>query len=220
MHTTMSTHTTCTHITTTTAKTTTPVPDEEKGVRPSSYVIMGVCGCGKTTVGKALAAQLGIEFVDADDHHPEENKNKMKAGLPLDDHDRQPWLETLSRILGNSDKPVALACSALKEKYRQTLLGGGVELDEETNKRNPSRIRFVFLSASQSAIEQRLANRKGHFFNPSLVTSQFEALEPPSPSEGILTVDATLTPDDIVSLVLSSTCPSPISSTDTTVTNK
>lgn len=128
-----------------------------------AIVVMGVAGCGKSTVGKALADALHLPFHDADEYHPESNIEKMKNGLPLTDADRWPWLETLSELL---HAPVVLACSALRASYREILSRRG----------DP---RFVFLQISPETATQRLRARAGHFMPSSLIESQFATLEAP-----------------------------------------
>lgn len=134
-------------------------------------VVMGVAGSGKTTVGRRLAAELGWEFYDADDFHPPANVEKMKAGLPLDDEDRRPWLAALARLVRGvlaRGAGAVLACSALKGRYREQLL-----IDE--------RVRLVYLRAGEPLIRARLAAREGHFMKAELLDSQFAALEEPPP---------------------------------------
>jgi carbohydrate kinase (thermoresistant glucokinase family) len=128
-------------------------------------VVMGVTGCGKTTVGAALAEALGIEFIDSDDLHPESNKKKMSSGIPLTDSDREPWLQEVSKTLQKHES-VVVACSALKKSYRSTILAGA-----PTTK-------FVHLSGSQELIFARLSERSHHFMPIGLLDSQFEILEP------------------------------------------
>ena len=131
---------------------------------------MGVSGSGKTTVGKALASALEIPFYDADDFHLHGNIVKMNQGIPLGDLDRKSWLETLSKNLAQWEAAAGavLACSALKETYR-TVLQSGVEND----------VTWVYLYGRSKLIEERMAGRKGHYFKPDLVDSQFADLEPP-----------------------------------------
>lgn len=136
-------------------------------------VVMGVAGSGKTRIGTMLAGQLGWPFLDADDFHPPANIAKMAAGIPLDDADRIPWLEAIHAKLTKIENAV-LACSALKERYRQRL-GAGLD------------VRFVYLRATRELIAARLRERRGHFFAPELIESQFEALEEPGDA---LVVDA------------------------------
>jgi gluconokinase len=148
-------------------------------------VLMGVSGSGKTTVGRELARQLGWGFEDADDYHPEANKAKMHAGIPLDDADRWPWLEALRRVIDEaraSGRDLVLACSALKHEYQHYLQHGATD------------VRYVYLEGSPGLIASRLAGRRGHFMDPSLLTSQFEALEPP---EHALRVDVSPAPGEI-----------------------
>ena len=134
------------------------------------YIILGVSGVGKTTIGKALAKQLHIPFYDADDFHPTSNVEKMKNGVPLNDEDRWPWLKELAQyiIKWNRCEGAVLACSALKEEYRKTL-----EVIDE------NKLTFIFLNTDFSVILKRLKNRTDHFMGAEMLTSQFEALEIP-----------------------------------------
>jgi len=131
---------------------------------------MGVSGSGKTTVGKALASALGIPFYDADDFHPQDNIVKMDQGIPLQDLDRESWLETLSKNLTQWEAATGavLACSALKEMYR-TALYSGVNND----------MTWVYLYGRSELIKERMAGRRGHYFKPELLDSQLADLEPP-----------------------------------------
>jgi gluconokinase len=139
-------------------------------------VLMGVCGCGKSTVGEALARAIGCRFLDADDFHPQPNVDKMARGVPLTDEDRWPWLDILAdelrRILASGEHAV-LACSALKEAYRQRLKRAGD-------------VRIVYLKGDQATIAGRLAARQHAYMPPTLLPSQFAALEEP---EDALVVD-------------------------------
>lgn len=126
---------------------------------------MGVTGCGKSTVGRLLAQNLGIPFFDADDFHPANNIEKMSQGIPLTDEDRLPWLETLRNLLHTENAGCVLACSALKQKYRDIL--------------QSSETKFVYLKADKSLIINRLRARKDHYMPSSLIDSQFKALEEP-----------------------------------------
>ncbi len=142
-------------------------------------VLMGVSGSGKTTVGKALAADLGWAFVEADEFHSPANVEKMRAGTPLTDDDRRPWLRDLRGRIDEAcrrDEDAVLACSALKAEYREYLERGC-----------PTDVRYVYLRASEDLIRRRLEDREGHFMNPALLESQFEILEPP---EDAVRVDA------------------------------
>lgn len=145
-------------------------------------VVMGVAGAGKSTLGAALAAQLGWRFMDADDHHPPQNVAKMAAGVPLEDEDRWPWLDVLNGKLQEADATghsLVLACSALKESYRRRLLAGV----------GPSRI--VHLHGSFALIASRLAARRHRYMPASLLESQFAALEPPA---GAIAIDVAAEP--------------------------
>ena len=136
-------------------------------------VVMGVSGAGKTTIGQALARKLGWRFIDADEHHPSANVAKMAAGEPLDDEDRWPWLERLNCLL-RSEQHAILACSALKERYRQRL-AEGIE-----------RVEWVYLKGEPELIRSRLEDRRHRYMPASLLDSQFAALEPPGAA---ITVD-------------------------------
>jgi len=127
---------------------------------------MGVSGVGKTTIGEALAREMGWRFLDADDFHPPQNVAKMAAGQPLDDEDRSPWLEKLNSIL-KSEENAVLACSALRERYRRRLTDG-IE-----------RFEIVYLHGSFELIHSRIAERRHRYMPAALLHSQFEALEPP-----------------------------------------
>ncbi len=134
-------------------------------------VVMGVSGCGKTLIGKALADRLGFAFVEGDDHHSDRNKEKMGHGIPLDDDDRQGWLLRLRDLIGESGGPMVLSCSALKRSYRSLLTSGEHDLI------------FVHLHGSMELIEKRIRSREGHFFDPDLLASQFDTLEILEPQE-------------------------------------
>jgi gluconokinase len=135
-------------------------------------VLMGVSGSGKSSVGKVLAEQLGWAFVEADDYHPPGNVEKLRRGEPLTDADRRPWLDALRRRIDDAcsnGENVVLACSALKHAYRDYL-----ERDD------PPCVHYVWLDGPPELIRKRLAERKGHFMNPALLSSQFQTLEPPA----------------------------------------
>jgi gluconokinase len=147
-------------------------------------VLMGVSGVGKTTVGVLLARRLACAFLDADDFHPPENVAKMRRGVPLDDRDREPWLAALrsaieTRLLRGES--AVLACSALKQAYRDRL-------------QVSPQVHVVYLRGDADLIRARIQARRGHYFDPALLASQFAALEEPA---GVLTVDVTGTPDEI-----------------------
>jgi carbohydrate kinase (thermoresistant glucokinase family) len=131
-------------------------------------VVMGVSGCGKSSVGIALAEALGARFIDGDDLHPSANKAKMSAGIPLDDSDRWPWLDLVSQALVPG---TVVACSALKRVYRERIVAGA-----------PNTF-FVHLDGSREILEQRLGARAGHFMPATLLDSQLAILEPLGPDE-------------------------------------
>jgi gluconokinase len=139
-------------------------------------VIMGVSGCGKSTVGAALSGALGIGYRDGDDLHPPANVEKMRAGQPLTDDDRWPWLDRVAAVLRDA-APVIAGCSALRRAYRDHLRAGA-----------GGPITFLYLTGSRDLIAARMAARTGHYMPPSLLGSQFAALEPPGMDEA-LTID-------------------------------
>ncbi|MCH4823079.1 gluconokinase, GntK/IdnK-type [Gramella lutea] len=134
------------------------------------YVLIGVSGVGKTTLGRLLAEKLSLAFHDADDFHSEANNEKLKAGIPLNDKDRESWLTSLSRSIEkwSESSGAVLACSALKEKHR-----------EELSKNIGDKIVWIYLYEDFETISERLKARKSHFFDPTLLRSQFDILEPP-----------------------------------------
>ncbi len=154
------------------------------------YVVMGVSGSGKSTIGTLLAARLGCPFYDADDFHPPENIRKMSAGIPLTDEDRRPWLAAMGARAAEllaAGRTAVMACSALKESYRRIISPTG------------RGVRFIYLKGDARLIGQRLAARKGHFMPASLLQSQMEALEEPADA---IVVDISGTPDEIVGRIL------------------
>lgn len=159
-------------------------------MKTNFIIVMGVAGSGKTEVSRALAQNLGWDFYDADDFHPPENVSKMADGIALDDSDRAPWLASLHQLIYFSlkaDKHGVLACSALKERYRQQLLAGG------------DNVQIVYLKSSYELIWSRMIERKEHFMKPNMLQSQFDALEEPS---NALTVDIAPSVDEIVKVIL------------------
>ncbi|MFZ0033625.1 MAG: gluconokinase [Sedimentisphaerales bacterium] len=153
-------------------------------------VVMGVCSSGKTVIGGLLAQRLGLSFCDADDLHPESNVKKMSRGIALNDKDRLPWLKSMAGKMAQWEKSggAVLACSALKDSYRNILRAGS------------SDVRFVYLKGTKEVILDRIENRKGHFFPASLVDSQFATLEEP---EDAIVVDITQKPETIVEEIVS-----------------
>ena len=153
-----------------------------------NYVVMGVSGCGKSTVGAAFAAAIAGRFVDGDDLHPPENVVKMSAGQPLTDADRWPWLDRVGAALTGN---VVVGCSALKHAYRDRIraVAGPVQ--------------FLHLAGSRKVIAARMAARPGHFMPLGLLDSQFAALEPLAKDEDGVTVDIDQPFDAIVAALLS-----------------
>jgi gluconokinase len=151
---------------------------------------MGVSGCGKSSVGAALAARLGIPYFDGDDLHPPANVAKMRAGIPLTDEDRWPWLDRVAEVL-RDQSPVIVGCSALKRAYRDRIRDGA-----------GGTVAFVHLAGDRDLIAARMGRRTGHYMPTSLLDSQFATLEPPGPDEAT-TVDIALDLPDLVEAVLS-----------------
>jgi gluconokinase len=153
------------------------------------YVVMGVSGCGKSSIGAALGKALNIPFYDGDDYHSAENVQKMQSGQPLTDADRQSWLETLNTLISEQDALV-VACSALKPEYRDILRQG--EQD----------IRFIYLKGDFATIWSRHEKREGHYFNGSaMLESQFDTLVEPDEQEA-LHVDIKQSPQQIIHCIL------------------
>ena len=157
--------------------------------RNKLFVVMGVSGSGKTTVGRMLGTILEHPFIDGDDLHPQENIKKMASGAPLNDEDRYNWLLKLNETLQNHQQSgVILACSALKEKYRELLRKG-----------LGNTVTFVYLEASYDLVKSRMAQRTEHFMPLELLQSQFETLEPP---KGAITVSISFPPEEIVKQII------------------
>lgn len=152
-------------------------------------ILMGVAGSGKTTIGQLLAQELCWPFYDGDDFHPSANIDKMSRGVALTDDDRVAWLVSLRQLIERllSERQSAIiACSALKQSYRQDL------------KEKDDKVQFVYLKGDRDLMLQRLEQRSGHFMKVNLLASQFETLEEP---KGVLTVDAACTPQAIISSI-------------------
>lgn len=152
---------------------------------------MGVAGCGKSTIGQALAQQTGIAYRDGDDLHPAANIAKMSRGEPLTDADRWPWLTEIGATFRHYPQALMIGCSALKRRYRDLIrseAGGPVC--------------FVHLAGSRAVIAARMATRTGHFMPTTLLDSQFAALEPPEPDEWALTVELDQPQADMVAAII------------------
>lgn len=140
------------------------------------YVMMGVSGCGKTTIGRAWANRLGCPFYDGDDFHPAQNVAKMANGIPLTDADRAPWLNRLAALIAEHlerGETAVVACSALKKKYRERL-------------RVSDQVQFVYLKGDFDLIWERMQQRKDHYMKAEMLQSQFDALEPPDDAAAII----------------------------------
>ena len=166
---------------------------EEGDPAPRILVLMGVAGCGKTTVGEMLAECLGWRFLEGDALHPPENVEKMRAGIPLGDDDRWPWLAAVAGridIWRGQEASGIVACSALKRAYRDVLIGPREDVG------------LVHLHGSRALIGARLAARTGHFMPPALLDSQLRTLEPPGPEEKAMTIAIDGDPAAIVARIL------------------
>jgi gluconokinase len=153
-------------------------------------VVMGVSGSGKTTVAEGISAMTGLTFAEADGFHPPANVELMRAGVPLDDGHRWPWLRELAGWMADraaEGVSTVLACSALKRSYRDVLRQG------------PPSVDFVFLHGSAEVIRDRMSRRAGHYMPASLLDSQIATLQPPGPDERVLTLDVASTPEELVS---------------------
>ena len=159
------------------------MPYRDPGPR---IVVMGVAGSGKTTVGRALAARLGLPYADSDDFHPATNVAKMRAGRPLDDQDRQPWLRAVGAWVGDHPDGCVVSCSALRHEYRDRLRDAA-----------PDAV-FLHLAGDADVVTARVAARTDHFMPASLVGSQLELLEPLGADETGLVADLTRPVDELV----------------------
>lgn len=145
-------------------------------------VVMGVAGCGKSTLAAGLALALGVPLIEGDEHHLPSSQDKMRQGIALQDSDREPWLDRLGDMLAACPGAGVLTCSALKRRYRERLRGHVPGLS------------FVFIEVGAAEAARRVASRAGHLFPATLVASQFESLEPPHHESGVLILAATLPP--------------------------
>ena len=159
-----------------------------------AVVVMGVSGCGKTSVAEGLAASLGAAFIEGDSLHPAVNVDKMSHGIALTDEDRWPWLDTVGRAMADvlaGNGSVVVSCSALKKAYRDRLRSSA-----------GGKLAFVFLKGSRELLMSRMAAREGHFMPVSLLDSQLATLEDPSCEAGVVTVDIDASIDAIVASAL------------------
>jgi gluconokinase len=167
---------------------------KEDGAAPAVLIVMGVSGSGKSTIGALLARQLGWEYEDADWLHPKSNVDKMHKGIPLTDEDRAPWLDAIATWIDTARRAGrhgVIACSALKRRYRNVLIG------------NRADVRLVYLKGDETLIARRIATRHEHFMPRSLLHSQFEALEEPGPDEAPIVVSIEPEPHEIVARIMS-----------------
>jgi gluconokinase len=158
---------------------------------PNRIVVMGVSGCGKSTVGAALAQALGLRFVEGDALHPPHNVALMAAGTPLTDDDRRDWLAAVAQTLADGKHDgVVVSCSALKRSYRDQLRVAAPDL------------KLVHLRGDPALLAERMAERKGHYMPPSLLQSQLDTLEPPGADESVFTADVSEQPSRLVAQLL------------------
>lgn len=167
-------------------------PDKPE-TAPVVIVMMGVSGVGKTTIGTLLAERLGWGYAEGDRYHPPENVAKMRAGTPLDDTDRGPWLAAIAADIDRwraSGQGMVVACSALKRSYRDILIGDRPD------------VRLVRLAGDEAVIRARMETRTDHYMPPSLLTSQIATLQPPAQDEEAITVDVACSPEACVGRIL------------------
>lgn len=161
---------------------------------PTVLLLMGVAGCGKSTIGQRLSRRLGWEFRDADSFHPPANIEKMSSGTPLTDDDRWPWLDAIAAWIDDhaeAGTPAIVTCSALKRAYRARIVG------------RRDGIRLVYLKGSKQLISDRMARRKNHFMPTALLESQFATLEEPGPAEKPIVVNVALPPNRLAEQIIS-----------------
>ncbi|MBB3351646.1 gluconokinase [Rhizobium sp. BK049] len=166
--------------------------DVEKEALPFAVVIMGVSGCGKSSVGERLAGRNGMLFVEGDQLHPPRNVEKMAKGIPLTDEDRLPWLDRIGEELRAAQKAsqgLVISCSALKRSYRDRLRQAA-----------DGRLAFIFLEGSRDLLLSRMQARQDHFMPASLLDSQLQTLDPPIGEPGVVTVAIDMALDDMVAL--------------------
>lgn len=166
-----------------------PVSNRSPGLGP--VVVMGVSGCGKSSVGEGIARQMGCLFVEGDSLHSPENVRKMNSGIALDDSDRWPWLQEVGSKLASSDD-IVVSCSALKRAYRDQLrMAAGRAMT------------FIFLEGTRALLGERMAARTNHYMPPSLLDSQLATLEPPGQESDVITIDIDQPVERIIELALS-----------------
>jgi carbohydrate kinase (thermoresistant glucokinase family) len=156
-------------------------------------IIMGVSGCGKTTIAELLSRQLGWDYRDGDEFHPQANVDKMHSGIPLTDDDRWPWLKAIAAWIDgkrSAGEHAIVTCSALKKSYRDILIGPRTDVG------------LIYLKGDEELIAARLAKRHGHFMPKDLLHSQFQTLEEPGPDERPITVSIAPTPEEIAATIL------------------
>jgi gluconokinase len=166
---------------------------EDRAGGTSHVVVMGVCGCGKTTVARRISALTGFAFAEADEFHSEANVSKMRAGVPLSDDDRWPWLRSLADWMAEraaAGESTVVACSALRRGYRDVLSQG------------PPSVAFVHLDGAVDTIRQRLSRRTGHYMPASLLDSQVATLERLQPDEPGIVLDVALAPRDLADMAV------------------
>lgn len=154
------------------------------------YVVMGVAGCGKTSIGQGVADRIGATFIDGDDFHPASNIEKMSSGQALDDQDRWPWLSIVASELAKRKGIVLVGCSALKKQYRDFI-----------SEKAGEPVTFIYLKGSRELIENRMRSRQGHFMPTSLLDSQFAALEEPQEEENAFAVSIDQSQAEIIEAI-------------------